>query len=78
MFYCKTVFCCDICGDGRVTQGARMSDCASKDFNRYMRKKEGWKVFYGKYDVCKKCIDHYGLREVRTMMRKKRDDKESD
>ena len=76
MFYCKTQLSCDICGKGSATGGSRMSDCASKQFFRLLKKREGWSVYYGRYDVCKDCREHYGSKEIRRMIKEKHEQKE--
>lgn len=69
MFNCKTTFSCDLCGRSHSTESNRMADCASKDFFRIMLRKAGWKTIYGCYDVCGRCVEHYGMKEVRKMLK---------
>ena len=69
MFYCETNLSCDICGIGRVSSARRIHDCASKALFRLRLKEEGWKVVFGNYDVCKRCLQHYGMKEIRRILR---------
>lgn len=71
MFSCTTEISCDMCGAGYISQGNRMSDCISRDCFRYFRKKDGWKVVYGKYDICDKCIQHYGMKYIRSKFKER-------
>lgn len=71
MFKCETNITCDVCGIGYRSTGKRMSDCISRDNWRYYKAKEGWKVIYGKYDVCRKCIERYGIKEIRRNFKQK-------
>lgn len=75
MFYCETHFYCDICGKGFKTSGKRMADCSSKAQFRFIQKKEGWRTVYGKYDVCKDCMQHYGTKEIRRMLKNRMEEK---
>lgn len=71
MFSCTTKFSCDICGTGYFSQRSRMTDCMSRDRFREVHKKEGWRVVYGKWDVCSKCVQHYGIRYIRKMLKER-------
>ena len=64
-FKCTTKLICDQCDCAVVTTGERMSDCSSKLLFEYALKQRGWKVLFGKFHVCKECIEHYGLKYLR-------------
>ncbi len=71
MFRCKTTISCDICGDTFLTKGNRMSDCMSKmTFERSM-KRDGWRVIYGKYHICKNCFEHYGKKYIYSLFKER-------
>ena len=42
-----------------------MSCCTSKAWFEIIVKDIGWKVIYGKYHICKDCIEHYGMKYLR-------------
>lgn len=65
MFLCTTELRCDNCGTGYSSEGARMSCCTSKAWFEIIVKDIGWKVIYGKYHICKDCIEHYGMKYLR-------------
>ena len=77
MFNCTVVFSCDICGYGIKYFARRKTDTPSHAWARYVFKEKGWRVVYGKYDVCDECISYYGLKKIRNILyqRKKDDEK---
>ena len=74
MFLCETSIHCDICGREYNSVGKRMSDCICKARFRSYQKKAGWITIYGKYDVCKNCLLHYGKKEIYRMMKEREND----
>lgn len=68
MFKCKTEFSCDICGCTHSTTKGKMTDCTSKQWFRTLLHQKGWKTIYGSYDVCRKCVEHYGIKHIRKML----------
>lgn len=68
MFNCRTEFSCDICGHMYSSENHKMTHCISKEWYRHMLHEKGWKTIYGAYDVCRECVEHYGLKHVRKML----------
>lgn len=73
MFNCETSFYCDICGKGTGIKSDKMPNCPSHLRYQHLYKERGWKVVYGKYDVCKDCILHYGIKEIRRILKERMD-----
>ena len=71
MFSCKTQLSCDICGRTKSSEGARMSDCFSRQWHRMLAKEKGWRVFYGKYEVCGYCIKLYDEKYIREVLKER-------
>lgn len=74
-FMCTTELMCDQCTHTFTTSGERMSDCASKLHFEISLKRKGWKVLYGKYHVCKDCIEHYGIKYLRAKFKEVNNEK---
>lgn len=71
-FSCTTSLNCDICKISLVSNGKRMCDCASRlYFEKHICKQKGWKVFYGKFHVCKMCAELYGVNYLRAKYKEK-------
>ena len=76
MFQCETRLSCDVCGKTYRSFGRRMADCVCKKRFRIYQKREGWITVYAKYDICEGCLQHYGIKEVRRMIREKNEKNE--
>lgn len=70
MFECKTYLSCDICGYSYSSTGRTKDRAANRDSFRRSLKENGWKTIYGKYDVCKDCVEHYGIKECRRIFKR--------
>lgn len=68
MFKCCTELSCDICGCTHRSENSKMTNCTSKGWYRYLLHQKGWKTIYGSYDVCQKCVEHYGIKYIRKML----------
>ena len=74
MFSCETKFSCDFCGITYTSKASNMTDCFSKDAWRTVKRKQGWKIVYGNYDICQNCVAYYGLKDIREILTERKSD----
>lgn len=60
MFEYSTTLKCDQCGYGCSSDGFRITDCMSREDLESMVAEEGWIKLYGRYNICDRCVEHYG------------------
>ncbi len=67
MYICEVSFICDNCCNGSTWKSDKKQNTPAKLDCEVYKRKQGWKKIYGKYHICKDCIEKYGLKYFRNL-----------